>query len=124
MQIVIDIPDLEEVYCSYYEDESITGKDFKKRIVDIAIEGFIDRLYHDYIDDRVYNTIRNDASEIVKSHSKDIVDRVVEKVSEEILRKKSIVNEMPKKTELANISKEWKNYFIEPIDKAITKRFK
>jgi hypothetical protein len=31
---------------------------------------------------------------------------------------------MPKKSEIANISKEWQDYFIELIDKAIAKRFK
>jgi hypothetical protein len=124
MKIEIEIPDLEEVYCSYYEDDTITGKDLKKIIADIAIEKFIDKMYDDYMVDRVYTTIKDDAQEIVKAHSNDIVNKVVDKVSNEILRKKSIVNEMPKKSEIANISKEWQDYFIELIDKAIAKRFK
>lgn len=124
MKIEIDIPDLEEVYCSRFEGDTLTGKDVKKVIADIAIEKFIDKMYDDYMLDRVYTTIRNDASELVKAHSNDIVDRVVNKVSDEILRKKSIVNEMPKKSEIANISKEWQDYFLELIDKAIAKRFK
>jgi dihydroneopterin aldolase len=81
-------------------------------------------MYDDYVNDIAYDAIRNDAKEIVKARSNDIVDKVVNKVSDEIMRKKSIVNEMPKKSELANISKEWENYFIELIDKAIAKRFK
>lgn len=124
MKIEIEIPDLEEIYCSYYEDDQITGRDLKKIIADIAIEKFIDKMYDDYMVDRVYTTIKDDAKEIVKAHSNDIVDKVVDKVSNEILRKKSIVNEMPKKSEIANISKEWQDYFIELIDKAIAKRFK
>lgn len=124
MKIEIEIPDLEEIYCSYYEDDEITGKDLKKIIADIAIEKFIDKMYDDYMNDKVYNTIRNDAKEVVKTHYKDIVDKVVDKVSDEIMKKKSIVNEMPKKSEIANISKEWQDYFIELIDKAIAKRFK
>lgn len=124
MKIEIEIPDFEEVYCSYYEDDSITGKDLKKIIADIAIEKFIDKMYDDYMNDIVYETIRNDAKEIVKAHSNDIIDKVVNKVSDEILKKKSIVNEMPKKSEIANISKEWQDYFIELIDKSIAKRFK
>ena len=124
MKIEIEIPDLEEIYCSYYEGVTITGKDLKKIIADIAIEKFIDKMYDDYMDDKVYTTIKEDAKEIVKAHSNDIVDRVVNKVSDEILRKKSIVNEMPKKSEIASISKEWQDYFIELIDKAIAKRFK
>ena len=124
MKIEIEIPDLEEIYCSCYEGYEVTGKDLKKIIADIAIEKFIDRMYDDYMNDKIYTTIREDAKEIVKTNSNKIIDRVVNKVSDEILRKKSIVNEMPKKSEIANISKEWQDYFIELIDKAIAKRFK
>ena len=124
MKIEIEIPDLEELYCSSCEGEELTGEDLKQIIADMAIEKFIDKMYHDYTYNRVYESIRSDAKEIVKTHSDEIVDRVVEIVSNEIMRKKSIVNEMPKKSELANISKEWQDYFIELIDKAIAKRFK
>ena len=124
MKIEIEIPDLEEIYYSCYESESVTGKDLKKIIADIAIEKFIDRMYDDYMTDRVYDALKTDVKEIIKAYSNDIVDKVVDKVSDEIIKKKSIVNEMPKKSEVANISKEWENYFIELIDKAIAKRFK
>ena len=124
MKIEIEIPDLEEIYCSCYEGYEVTGRNLKKIIADIAIEKFIDNMYDNYVDDKVYTTIINDAREVVKAHSNDIIDKVVNKVSDEIFRKKSIVNEMPKKSEIANISKEWENYFIELIDKAIAKRFK
>ena len=124
MKIEIEIPDLEEIYCAYYEDEALTGKDIKKIIADIAIEKFIDKMYDDYMNDKVYDTVRNDAKEIVKAHSKNIVDRVVNKVSDEIIKKKTIVNEMPKKSEVASINKEWEDYFVKLIDKAIAKRFK
>ena len=124
MKIEIEIPDLEEIYCSYYENDEITGRDLKKIIADIAIEKFIGKMYDDYMNDRVYNTIINDAKEVVKSNYKDIVDKVVDKVSDEIMKKKSIVNEMPKKSEISNISKEWQDYFMELIDKAIAKKFK
>ena len=122
MKIEIEIPDLEEIYCSYYEDESVTGDKLKKAIVDIAIEKFVDRMYDDYMCNS-YESIRNAAKEIIKNHSSDIINRVIDNVSDEIIKKKSIVNEMPKKSEIANISKEWENYFIELIDKAIAKRF-
>lgn len=124
MKIEIEIPDLEEIYCSCYEGYEVTGKSLKRLLADVAIEKFINKMYDDYMNDSVYDTVRNDAKEIVKSHSNEIVDKVVNKVSDEILRKKSIVNEMPKKSEIASISKEWENYFIELIDKAIAKRFK
>ena len=124
MKIEIEFPDLEEIYCSYYEDDSITGKQLKEIIADIAIEKFIDKMYDDYMEDRVYTTIKNDAKEIVKAHSNEIVDKVIDKVSDEIIKKKAIVDEMPKKSEVANINKEWEKYFMELIDKAIAKRFK
>ena len=124
MKIEIEIPDLEEIYCSYYEDDQITGKDLKKIIADIAIEKFIDKMYDDYMNDRVYETVKNDAKEFIKTHSNDIINKVVDRVSDEVIKKKSIVNEMPKKSEIANVNKEWQDYFIELIDKAIAKRFK
>jgi hypothetical protein len=124
MKIEIEIPDLEEVYCGRYEDEQITGKDLKSIIADVAIEKFIDKMYDDYMNDRVYETIVKDVKEVVRTRSDDIVDKVVDRVSNEILKKKSIVNEMPKKSEIANISKEWQDYFVELIDKAIARRFK
>ena len=123
MKIEIEIPDLEEIYCSY-EDDQITGKDLKKIIANIAIEKFIDKMYDDYMNDRVYETVKNDAKEFIKTHSNDIINKVVDRVSDEVIKKKSIVNEMPKKSEIANINKEWQDYFIELIDKAIAKRFK
>jgi hypothetical protein len=123
MRIEIELPDLEELYCNY-DGEGATGKDIKRIITDVAIEKFINELYNDYVNDGAYHAIRDDAKEVVKNHSNEIVEKVVNKVSEEILRKKSIVNEMPKKSEVANISKEWEDYFVELIDKAIAKRFK
>ena len=124
MKIEIEVPDLEEVYCSYYDSDTLTGKELKEIMINIAIDRFVDKMYNDYMCDRVYETVRADAKEIVKTHSNDIVEKVVNIVSDDIMHKRSIVNEMPKKSEVANISKEWENYFIELIDKAIAKRFK
>ena len=124
MKIEIEIPDLEEIYCNYYEGESIDGKELKKIIADAAIEKFIDCMYNDYLNDKVYESLKNDAKEMVVKHSNEIIAKVVDRVSEDILRKKAIINEMPKKSEIASINKEWQDYFIELIDKAIAKRFK
>lgn len=124
MKVEIEIPDLESFYFSEYEDDEITVDDFKKAIINNAIEKFIDHMYDDYMQDRVYDTIKDDASALIKENSKEIIDRVVDRVSKEILRKKSIAEEMPRKSEFTNISKEWEQYFIELIDKAIAKRFK
>ena len=82
MKIEIEIPDLEEIYCNYYDDNTLRGKELKEIIVDIAIEKFVDQLYDDYISDQVYVSIKNEAKEIVKSRSSEIVDKVVAKVSD------------------------------------------
>ena len=123
MKIEIEIPDFEEIYYSYDECE-MNGKDLKEIIADIAIKKFIDRVYDDYINDAVRGSVKDEAREIVRAHSKDIVERIVDKVSDEVIRKKSIVDAMPKKSEIAVISKEWEDYFVTLIDKAIAKRFK
>lgn len=123
MKVEIEIPDLEEIYCAC-EDEYIRAKDLKEIIAEVAIQKFIDNMYNDYANDRVYSTIKDDAKEIVKNHSKQIIDEVINRVSNEIIKKKTIVNELPKKSEIININKEWEDYFVELIDKAIAKRFK
>lgn len=124
MKIEIDIPDLEEIYLSRYTDNEINGKDIKEAIADVAIEKFIDKLYDNYMNDRAYKAIKDEVNDIVKNHSKEIVDTVINKVAVIILQKKSIMNEMPKKSEINNINKEWEDYFMELIDRAIAKKFR
>lgn len=124
MKIEIDIPDLEEIYLSRYTDNEINGKDIKEAIADVAIEKFIDKLYANYMNDRAYKAIKDEVNDIVKNHSKEIVDTVINKVAVIILQKKSIMNEMPKKSEINNINKEWEDYFMELIDRAIAKKFR
>lgn len=122
MRIEIEIPDFEALYYTY-NNQPVTGKDIKTAIVNFAMEKFIDQLYDNCVDDRVRSEIVQQANSIVKERSDEIVDKVVEQVSQKILAKKAIVNEMPKKTEIA-INKEWESYFLKLIDKAIAKRFK
>lgn len=127
MKIEIEIPDIEEIYSSYgdWDDPcSLNGKDLKKILIDKAITQFVYNMYDDETRDIATNVIRIRINEIVKDNSKEIVNKVIDKVSQEILRKKAIVSEMPKKSEVANISKEWEDYFVELIDKAIAKRFR
>lgn len=124
MKIEIDIPDLEEIYLSGAYDETTTGKDLKEALADIAIQKFIDKIYDNYCGDKVYHSLENKVGEVVKNNSKEIVERVIERVSQEITRKKAIKDEMPKKSEITDINKEWETYFTELIDKAIAKRFR
>ena len=124
MKIEIEIPDLEEVYCSYYEDDTVNGRDLKKIIADKAIQAFIEQMYGEYMNDKVYDSLKNDIKDVIKNHSREIVDTVVDKVSASIIKQKQIVNELPKKSEINAVNKEWEDYFLTLIDKAIAKRFK
>lgn len=123
MRIELEIPDFEALYYTY-DNQPVTGTDVKKALVNFAVEKFIDQLYNDHINDKLRNEIVQQADLIAKERSDEIVDKVIERVYQKILAKKAIVNEMPKKTEIANINKEWESYFLELIDKAIAKRFK
>ena len=123
MKIEIEIPDLEEVYCSYYEDDTINGKDLKKIIADKAIQAFIEQMYNEYMNDKVYDSLKNDIKDVIKNHSREIVDTVVDKVSASVVKQRQVVNELPKKSEINAISKEWEDYFLTIVDKAIAKRF-
>lgn len=122
MKVEIEIPDLEEVYASDYE--YATCKDFKKAIVEAALDKFINQLYHNAMSEMGYSTITKEIKEVVKEHTDEIVSTVIARITQEILRKKAIVAEIPKKSEVANISKEWEDYFMELINKSIAKKFK
>lgn len=123
MRIELEIPDFEALYYTY-DNQPVTGTDVKKALINFAVEKFIDQLYDAHVDDNVRSEIVQQTNSIVKERSDEIVEKVVDKVSNRIMTKKAIVNEMPKKIEVANINKEWEQYFIELIDKAIAKRFK
>lgn len=75
------------------------------------MEKFIDQLYNAHVDDNVRGEIVQQTNSIVKERSDEIVDKVIEQVSQKILAKKSLVNEMPKKTEVMNNNKEWRTTF-------------
>ena len=127
MKIEIEIPDLEEIYLSNYsyDDECETnGKDIEKALAEIAIEKMAQNIYNNYIDNQGCVAIRDSVYSIMREHSREIVDAVIDRVAQEILKRKAIKDEMPKKTELDQINKDWENYFTELMDKCIAKRFR
>lgn len=129
MKIEIEIPDLEEIYLGndddFREEAKCTDeKELKQALVNAATEKFINELYNDYMTDKVYSGMTDQAKKVVKDHSEEIINKVVDIVSQKILDKKAIAEQMPKKSEIANINKDWENYFMELIDKAIAKRFR
>ncbi len=81
-------------------------------------------IYNNYIDNKGCVAIRDSVYAIMKEHSREIVDAVIDRVTQEILNRKAIKDEMPKKSELAEINKDWENYFTELMDKCIAKRFR
>lgn len=130
MKIEIEIPDLQTIYSSYYEDgeyyedDETNSERLARALFKDAKSEFIDRLYDNYINSRVYNSISLEVKELINNNQKEIIDKVVSKVTDAILKKKAVVDEMPKKSEITSINKEWEKYFVELIDKAIAKRFK
>lgn len=130
MKIEIEIPDLQTIYSSYYEDgeyyedDETNSERLARALFKDAKSEFIDRLYDNYIDSRVYNSISLEVKELINNNQKETIDKVVSKVTDAILKKKAVVDEMPKKSEITSINKEWEKYFVELIDKAIAKRFK
>lgn len=130
MKIEIEIPDLQTIYSSYYEDgeyyedDETNSERLARALFKDAKSEFIDRLYDNYIDSRVYNSISLEVKELINNNQKEIIDKVVSKVTDAILKKKAVVDEMPKKSEITSINKEWEKYFVKLIDKAIAKRFK
>lgn len=125
MKIVIELKDFEEVFCDTdeYLDEAVQILELKKALVETAIDKLVGRLYHEYFS-QGRALISGEVTKMIKEHQDEIIDKVITTVSDKILAKKAVVNEMPKKSEVVNISKEWENYFVELIDKAIAKRFK
>lgn len=127
MKIEIEIPDLEEIYLpnfSYDDECEINGKDMKKAFAEIAIEKIAQNIYDNYINNQGCVAIRDSVYSIMREHSREIVDAVIDRVTQEILQRKAIKDEMPKKTELDKINKDWENYFTELMDKCIAKRFR
>ena len=69
-------------------------------------------------------SIREQVYNLVKVNKQEIIDKVVEAVAEKILQQKAIKEELPKKSEINAINKEWANYFDEKIAEAMDKKFK
>lgn len=108
------------------DDEDFTqedGLDFKEYIRSAVIHEIADRIIYDEIHEGYWAETRLAVKEILKQHTKEIVDNVIEKVSDKIAAKKSIVSLTPKASELAAVDKDNVEYFEKMIDKAIAKRF-
>lgn len=121
MKIELTIDDLEE----YFADEYQTGKDIRDIFVERAIEEMVGQMLGNY--NGKYNPeyqIRYTAKELVDNHKAEIIDKAVEAIVELCMKTKKIKDTMPKKSEIKEIDKEWKEYFMGLIDECIKKKFK
>ena len=125
MKIELEINDLEEYFFPQLEDYGyVSDKEIRDKFVYEAINRFAEQLYNGTYGYDYDYVLEKQITQIIKENKEAIISTVIDKVTSEILKKKDIVNNMPKKSEVTNISKEWEQYFIELIDKAIAKRFK
>ena len=104
-----------------FEDE--LGIDFQKTVKECAVYSIAENVFSSSAGDSLYNECDKAVRQMVKDHSQEIIDRVIERVADNISRKKSILEMTPKASQLAAIDKENIAYFEEMIDKAIAKRF-
>ena len=115
MRFYFDIDD------SLFEDEC--GLDFKREVKAYAIESIAETVFSSVAGESYYNECGQAVKQIIKDNTNVIIDRVVERVAENIARKKAILEMTPKASQLAAIDKENIAYFEEMIDKAIAKKF-
>lgn len=105
----------------YYEHNNKTLEDI---ILDRAVSAMVEELYNTEISDVWRASISKQIEEIIKNKQNEICEKVIERLSDKIAKKKIIVEQTPKARELSAINKDNEDYFIELIDKAIAKRFK
>lgn len=116
MRFYFDIDDSE------FEDEP--GLNFRETIKERAIDSLANDIYHSVSNvDGWYSSVRERINELLKSRQDEIIEAVIERVSEKIAKKKALMEFTPKVSELAAIDKDNMAYFEEMIDKAIAKRF-
>lgn len=112
-----------EFEISDYDFEDFYGSsDFKRLAINEAASQIINKVYDD-LDYDVKEIVRN----IIKENKQDIINKAIslteDKLSESMAKKKEIILNTPKISELSKINKENEKYFMELIDKAIAKKF-
>lgn len=112
MRLYFDIDD------SWYE--GYDSYDFKQDVKNGIIKSIVNRL----LTEGKYSLTEEEARQIVKENKAEIIDKVVQKVSDVILKKQEIKSLAPSFLELKNADAQVVKYFEEIVDKAIAKRFK
>jgi hypothetical protein len=116
MRFYFDIEDYE--FNDYY------GVSFKEEVMRLAVDSLVESIARSTRSTQSPHSIASQQVEaIVKEHSDEIVQGVIEKVAEKIARKKAITSITPKASEIAAADEENIAYFEQMIDRAIAKRF-
>lgn len=112
MRLYFDIDD------NWYE--GYDSYDFKQDVRNSIVKSITKNL----LTEGKYSLTEEEARQIVKENKAEIIDKVVQKVSDVILEKQEIKSLAPSFSELKNADAQVVKYFEEMVDKAITKRFK
>lgn len=112
MRLYFDIDD------NWYE--GYDSYDFKQDIRNSIVKSITKNL----LTEGKYSLTEEEACQIVKENKAEIIDKVVQKVSDVILKKQEIKSLAPSFSELKNADAQVVKYFEEMVDKAIAKRFK
>ena len=112
MRLYFDIDD------NWYE--GYDSYDFKQDVRNGITKSIVNRL----LTEGKYSLTEEEARQIVKENKAEIIDKVVQKVSDVIIKKQEIKSLTPSFSELKNADAQVVKYFEEMVDKAIAKRFK
>lgn len=112
MRLYFDIDD------NWYEEYD--SYDFKQDVRN----GIVKSITKNLLTEDKYSLTEEEARQIVKENKAEIIDKVVQKVSDVILKKQEIKSLAPSFSELKNADAQVVKYFEEMVDKAIAKRFK
>ena len=112
MRLYFDIDD------NWYE--GYDSYDFKQDVRN----GIVKSITKNLLTEGKYSLTEEEARQIVKENKAEIIDKVVQKVSDVIIKKQEIKSLTPSLSDLKNADAQVVKYFEEMVDKAIAKRFK
>ena len=112
MRLYFDIDD------NWYE--GYDSYDFKQDVRN----GIVDSITNNLLTEGKYSLTEEEARQIVKENKAEIIDKVVQNVSDAIIKRQEIKSLAPSLSELKNADALVVKYFEEMVDKAIAKRFK
>ena len=115
MRFYFDI-DAEELYDECYPS-------FIELIKMRCADGLREEVWDSITRDGTYEALIDDMKRLIKDHQQEIIDAVVEKVSDKIAAKKQLRESTPKASQFAAVDKENVAYFEEMVDRAIARRF-